>query len=100
MAPTQSKPTERVTAKNGTRLLKPTIGLKRPEKGDEGKHNKRIKCHTNPSDADNTTYKIPMAYFRARTPREWLLFKKKLIWCMIRKNATGGATEYALARQL
>ena len=68
MAPTQRKHSEKASAKNGTRLLKPAIGLKRPEKMDEGKHNKKIKRCTNPSDADSTTYKIPMAYFRNRTP--------------------------------
>ena len=41
-----------------------------------------------------------MAYFRARTPKEWLLFKKKLTRCMTGQNATGGATKYALARRL
>ena len=76
MAPTPSRPVKRVTAKNSTRLLKLAVGLKRPEKGDEGKHDKKIKCCTNPKDADSTTYKIPMAYFRDRTPEEWLLFKK------------------------
>ena len=61
MAPTQSKPVKRVTAKNRTRLLKPAIGLKRPEKRDEGKHKEKIKYCTNPGDADSTTDKIPMA---------------------------------------
>ena len=41
-----------------------------------------------------------MAYFRAGTPEEWLLFKKKLTWCMTGQNATGGATKYALASWL
>ena len=86
--------------KNETRLLKPAIGLKRPGKGDEGKHDKKIKYLTNPGDADSTTYEITMAYFRAGTPEEWLLFKKKLTWCMTGQNATGGATKYALARRL
>ena len=100
MAPTQSKHSEITTVKNGTRLLKPAIGLKRPEKADEGKHNKKIKCRTNPGDADSTTCKIPMAYFREGTPEEWLLFKKKLTWCMTRQNVTGRATKYTLGRQL
>ena len=56
--------------------------------------------HYNPGDADSTTYDIPMAYFRDRTPEEWLLFKKKLTWCMTGQNTTGGATKYALARKL
>ena len=42
MATTQSKPAKRTTAKNGTRLLKPVTGLKLPEKGDEGKHDKKL----------------------------------------------------------
>ena len=98
--PTQSKPTKGVTAKNRTRLLKPAIGLKRPEKGDKGKHDEKNKCRTNPGDADSTSYKIPMAYFRAVNPKEWLLFKKKLTQCMTGQNVTGRATKYTLARQL
>ena len=70
MAPTHSRPVQRMTTKNGTRLLKPAIGFKRLEKGDEGKHDEKIKFHTNPNDADSTTYEIPMAYFRDRTPEE------------------------------
>ena len=100
MAPSQSKTIKRATAKNGTRLLKPAIGLRRLKKTYEGKHNEKIKCHTNPGDADSTTYKIPMGYFRDGTPKEWLLFKKKLTWCMTGQNATGQATKYALARRL
>ena len=41
-----------------------------------------------------------MAYFRDGTPEKWLLFKKKLTWCMTRQNTTGRATKYALARRL
>ena len=59
-----------MTAKNGTRPLKPAIGLKRPDRGDKSKHDEKIKCRTNPGDADSTTYKIPMAYFRDGTPEE------------------------------
>ena len=88
MAPTHSRQVKQMTAKNGTRLLKPAIGLKRSDRGDKGKHDKKIKCCTNPNDADSTTYEIPMAYFRDETPEEWLLFKKKLTWCMTRQNAT------------
>ena len=86
MAPTHSRQIKRMTAKNGTRLLKPAIGLNRPGKRDEGKHGEKIKCRTNPDEADSTTYKIPMAYFRDGTPEEWLLFKKKLTWCITGKN--------------
>ena len=42
MAPTHSRQIERMTAKNRTRLLKPAIGLKRPERGDEGKHDEKL----------------------------------------------------------
>ena len=62
MAPTHSRQIKQMTAKNGTRLLKPVIGLKRPDRGDEGKHDEKIKCLTNPNNTDSTTYKIPMAY--------------------------------------
>ena len=57
-----------MTSKTKTRLLKPAIGLKRPDRGDKGKHGKKIKCCTNPNNMDSTTYKIPIAYFRDRTP--------------------------------
>ena len=100
MAPTHSRQIERMTAKNRTRLLKPAIGLKRMDRGDKGKHGEKIKCRTNRNNADSTTYKIPMAYFRDIAPEEWLLFKKKLTWCMTGQNATGGATKFALARRL
>ena len=41
MAPTHSREIERMTANNGTRLLKPVIGLKRPDRGNKGKHDKK-----------------------------------------------------------
>ena len=101
MVPTHSKHSKRTTAKNGTRLLKPTIGLKRPEQINEGKqHDEKDKCRTNPSDTNSTTYKIPMEYFRDGTPKEWLVFKKKLSRRMTRQNATVGSTKYALVRRL
>ena len=40
MAPTHSRQIKRKTAKNGLRLLKPAIGLKNLDRGDEGKHKK------------------------------------------------------------
>ena len=98
MAPTQS--TQRTTAKNGTRLLKPAISLRRPEKKDEGKHDEKIKCRTNPGEADSTTYEIPVAYFKDGSPEEWLLFKKKLTRCITGQNVTSGPTKYALAKRL
>ena len=82
-----------MNAKNRTRLLKLAIGFQRPEKDDEGKHDKKIKCHTNPNNADSTTYEIPMAYFRDGTHEEWIMFKKNLTRCMTRQNETGGATK-------
>ena len=100
MAPTHSRQIKRMTAKNGTRLLKPAIGLKRLDKGDKGKHNKKIKCCTNPSESESTTYEIPMANFRDGTPKEWLLFKKNLTQCITGQNVTSGPTKYALDRRL
>ena len=101
MAPSQSKQGERTTTRHGTRLLKPVIGLPRPEDLEENKSpDEKIKCRTNPTDADSTTYEIPMSYFRNGTPEEWLLFKKKLTCCLSGQNATGGPTKYALARRL
>ena len=100
MTETHRRQIKRMTAKNMTRLLKPAIDLKRPQKGDEGKQDKKIICCTYPNNADSTTYEILMAYFRDGTPEEWLLFKKELTWCMTGQNATSGATKYALARRL
>ena len=100
MAPIHSRQIKRMTAKNRTRLLKPAIGVKRPDRGDEGKHDKNIKCRTNPGKADSTTYDILMAYFRDGTPEEWLLFKKNLTWCITGQNVTSRPTKYALARRL
>ena len=42
MAPTQSRQIETITTKNGTRMLKPVIGFKRPDRGDKGKHDGKI----------------------------------------------------------
>ena len=100
MAPAHSRQVEKMTAKTEQGCWNQPLVFKRPERGDEGKHDKKIKCRTNPNNADSTTYKIPMAYFRDRTPEEWFLFKKKLTRCMTGQNATDGATKYALARQL
>ena len=61
---------------------------------------KKIKCHTNPIETDSTTYEISMAYFRDGTPKEWLVFKKKISRCMIGQYTTTGSTKYALARWL
>ena len=72
MAPTHNRQIERMTAKNDTRLLKLANGLKRPDKGDEGKTNKKINYRTNPGEVDSNIYKIPMAFFRDGTPEEWL----------------------------
>ena len=100
MSPTHSRQIKRMTAKNGTKLLKPAIGLKRLDKGDEGKQDNKMKCCTNPGEADSTTYKIPMAYFRDGTPEEWLLFKKTLTRCITGQNVTSRPTKYSLARRL
>ena len=101
MAPSQSKLGERTTTRHGTRLLKPAIGLSRPEENKESKSpDEKIKCQTNPQDTNSTTYKIPMSYFRDGTPKEWLLFKKKLKRCIEGQSATTGQAKYALARRL
>ena len=78
MAPTHSRHNKRTTAKNSTRLLKPAINLRRPEKGDKGKHDEKINCRTIPGEFASTTYKIPMAYFRDGTPKTWPLFNYKI----------------------
>ena len=74
MAPSQSKPQQDCsTTCNGIKLIKPPIGLERP-KEDSGKYAEKIKCRTNPADANSTTYDIPMMYFKEGTPEEWLIF--------------------------
>ena len=63
-----SKPLDKATSRNGTRLVTPAIGLARPDKYSEaGKFDEKIKCCTNPSDASSTTYKIRMACFKEGT---------------------------------
>ena len=59
IAPTYSKHNNRTATRNRTRLLKPAIGLKRPEVFDKSKYDKKIKCLINLGDTDSTTYKIP-----------------------------------------
>ena len=85
-----------MTAKNGTRLLKPAIGLKRPDRGDKGKHDKKLNVVL-------TLVKqiaLPMRSRWHNLGTEWLLFKKKLTRCITRQNITSGPTKYALARRL
>ena len=41
MAPNANKHDDRTVARNGTRILKPAIGLDRLEKNDEGKYDKK-----------------------------------------------------------
>ena len=35
---------------------------------------KKIKCRTNLSESDSTTYEIPMAYFRDLIAKKWLFW--------------------------
>ena len=74
-------------------FFKPAIRLKRQKKTDKNKYDKKLNILL-------ATYKTPMAYFRDRTPKEWLFFKKWLTWCLIGKKVTSRAAKYALARQL
>ena len=74
MVPIQSKHSKRTATKNRTRLFKP--GIKKAGKINKSKYGNEIKCRTNPGDVEFTTYEIPVAYFRDKTPKEWLLFKK------------------------
>ena len=99
MAPNQSKPQERSTTRNGIKLIKPPIGLERP-KQESGKYSEKIKCRTNPTDANSTTYEIPMEYFKEGTPEEWLIFQDKLGRCITGQNATSGVAKFALTRRL
>ena len=98
---THSKPTQRNTTKNSTRLMIPVIGLERPEdSANAGKFDGKIKCRTNPTDASSTTYKIGMAYFKDGTPEEWLLYKNRMKRCLDCQGATAGPSKFSLARRL
>ena len=82
MAPNHSKQQqEKSTTLNGIKLIKPLIGLEKPN-DEAGKYAKRIKCRTNPTDATYTTYDIPMGYFKEGTPEEWLIFMDRLGCCI------------------
>ena len=64
MAPNQSKhQQEKSTTRNGIKLIKLPIRLKRP-KEEAGKYAKKIKCCTKPADATSNTYNIPMVYLK------------------------------------
>ena len=79
----------------------PAIGLERPEdSADTGKFDEKIKCQTNPTNASSTTYKIGMAYFKDKTPEEWLLYKNRLNRCLEGQGATAGPRKFSLARRL
>ena len=100
MEPNQSKhQQERSTTRNGIKLIKPPIMLERP-KEDSGKYVEKIKCQSNPADANSTTYDIPMAYFKEGTPEEWLIFMDCLGRCITGQNATSGSAKFELTRRL
>ena len=93
---THSKPMERKTTKNRTRLVMPAIRLKIPEdSANAGKFDEKIKCRTNPTDASSTTYENEMAYFK-----DGLLYKNRLTRCLDGQGATSGPSKFALARKL
>ena len=75
MAPNQSKQQQQQEKfshsirRGGFRIVTPPIGLARPaEKIKDGNYEfEKIKCRTNPSDPDSTTYKVPLEYFAKGT---------------------------------
>ena len=89
--------------KGSFRLVTPPIGLSRPNKKNykDGNYDyEKIKCRTNPGDANSTTYKVPLEYFKEGTPEEWLLWKAKMFRFLVGQNATNGPTQFVLARRL
>ena len=109
MAPTLSKPDQDKTVnransmKRGNfRVVPAPIDLARPsEKINDGNYEfEKIKCRTNPSDPDSTTYEVPLEYFATGTPEEWLLWKAKMFRCLAGQNATNGPTRFTFARRL
>ena len=41
-----------------------------------------------------------MAYFKDRTPEEWIIYKNQLTRCLDGQGATAGPSKFALARRL
>ena len=74
MAPTHSKydafANTHSIKRGGYRLVPPPIGLSRPaEKHTDANYSfEKIKCRTNPGDANSTTYKIQLKYFKEDSP--------------------------------
>ena len=109
MSPTHSKQ-DKVTAysdtrsikRGGYRLVPPPIGLFRPaEKIKDGNYKfEKIKCRTNPGDANSTTYKVALEYFKEGTPEEWLLWKAKMFRCLAGQHATNSPAQFVFARRL
>ncbi len=109
MAPTTSKNEDKSQAfKNSSmkrgnfRVVPAPIDLARPsEKINDGNYEfEKIKCRTNPSDPDSTTYEVPLEYFSTGTPEEWLLWKAKMMRCLAGQNATNGPARFIFARRL
>ena len=106
MAPTYSKQQDTFASncmrRGGFRLVTPPIGLSHPaEKNKDGNYEfEKIKCCTNPGDANSTTYEVPLEYFKEGTPKEWLLWKAKMFRCLVGQNATNDPTQFAFARRL
>ena len=108
MAPTQSKDQSNQgkqtnSMKRGNfRVVPAPIDLARPAEkiNDSNYEFEKIKCRTNPSDPDSTTYEVPLEYFATGTPEEWLLWKAKMFRCLAGQNATNGPTQFTFARRL
>ena len=59
-----------------------------------------IKCRTNPTDKDSTTYDFPIQIFKSGTVEEYLIWKKSFARAAAGQNATNGHSKFALARRL
>ena len=99
MSPNQRKnQQEYITTCNSIKSIKPPIRLER-SKEDSGEYAEKIKCRTNPANANSTTYGILIMYFKEGTPEEWLIFMDQLRRCITRQNATSGAAKFVLTRR-
>ena len=93
-------------AKKAVRILQkkalvPPITLERPEKEalEKGQY-MDFKCKTNPSANDSATYNLPIPYFRAGKPEEWLRFRMNFDKVIAGQSITLAEHKFALARKL
>ena len=101
MAPTHSKIASKEVSTNYVRYIVPIIGLERPEKPTLTKGEYVVlKCRTDPTDEDSSTYDVPIPYYSTGTPEEWLRFERNLEKVFTGQDLTTGPQQYACVRRL